>query len=189
MLVEPRTSWSPLLLARNLQVTYLACVHWFSSVQELAEDWGKAVEHIVDWSAFGCDKTAADSTIWLGTEGSHTPLHYDTYGINLVRCFSFPFGVLVRFTGKYHRESSWCFKLWAAHACKGQKRCYVPSLILSNWVGDGYTHTCLKNRAANRASRWPSYMAKRNGCSTPPLKRPGYLPPAYPTRRAVYSVV
>lgn len=54
--------------------------------QELAEDWAKTLEHIVDWSAFGCDKTAADSTIWLGTEGSHTPLHYDTYGVNLVSC-------------------------------------------------------------------------------------------------------
>eukprot|EP00903_Cladosiphon_okamuranus_P009113 g8706.t1 len=67
---------------------YDRSTHWvyadYKHVKELAEDWGKALEHIVDWSAFGCNKTAADSTIWLGTEGSHTPLHYDTYGVNLV---------------------------------------------------------------------------------------------------------
>lgn len=54
-------------------------------MQELEDDWAKALEPIVDWSALGCDKTATDSTVWLGTGGSHTPLHYDTYGVNLVR--------------------------------------------------------------------------------------------------------
>lgn len=42
------------------------------------------LEPLIDWSALGCSKSVADSTVWLGTEGSHTPLHHDTYGVNLV---------------------------------------------------------------------------------------------------------
>ena len=34
--------------------------------------------------AFGCDRGALDSTLWVGSRGCHTPLHYDTYGRNLV---------------------------------------------------------------------------------------------------------
>lgn len=56
-----------------------------SSMQELEDDWAEELEPIIDWSTLGCDKGATDSTVWLGTEGSHTPLHFDTYGVNLVR--------------------------------------------------------------------------------------------------------
>ncbi|CAM9106479.1 unnamed protein product [Pylaiella littoralis] len=62
--------------------------HWvyadYKHVEELEDDWAKALEPIIDWSTLGCDKAATDSTVWLGTEGSHTPLHFDTYGVNLV---------------------------------------------------------------------------------------------------------
>lgn len=53
--------------------------------QELAGGWKEILEPLVNWSALGCDKGAADSTVWLGSEGSHTPLHHDTYGVNMVR--------------------------------------------------------------------------------------------------------
>lgn len=56
-----------------------------ASIQELGNGWAKALEPVIDWSMLGCDKAATDSTVWLGTEGSHTPLHFDTYGVNLVR--------------------------------------------------------------------------------------------------------
>jgi len=37
------------------------------------------------WSKFGLvDRDGADSTLWMGTEGAHTPCHQDTYGCNLV---------------------------------------------------------------------------------------------------------
>ncbi|XP_065306764.1 HSPB1-associated protein 1 isoform X3 [Dermacentor albipictus] len=39
----------------------------------------------VDWTSFGFPgRNGADSTLWLGSEGSDTPCHQDTYGYNLV---------------------------------------------------------------------------------------------------------
>lgn len=39
----------------------------------------------VDWTSFGFPgRKGADSTLWLGSEGSDTPCHQDTYGYNLV---------------------------------------------------------------------------------------------------------
>ncbi|CAM9302213.1 unnamed protein product [Ectocarpus fasciculatus] len=62
--------------------------HWayadYKHLKELEDDWAKALEPIIDWSTLGCEKAATDSTLWLGTGGSHTPLHFDTYGVNLV---------------------------------------------------------------------------------------------------------
>ncbi|CAM9144060.1 unnamed protein product, partial [Ascophyllum nodosum] len=62
--------------------------HWayadYKHVKELSSDWANVLQPIVGWSALGCNKDASDSTVWLGTEGSHTPLHQDTYGVNLV---------------------------------------------------------------------------------------------------------
>lgn len=39
----------------------------------------------VDWTLFGFPgRKGVDSTLWLGSEGSDTPCHQDTYGYNLV---------------------------------------------------------------------------------------------------------
>ena len=39
----------------------------------------------VDWSPFGfTGRDGTQSTFWLGTAGSNTVGHYDTYGCNLV---------------------------------------------------------------------------------------------------------
>lgn len=39
----------------------------------------------IDWSLFGFPSlNGTHSTIWIGSEGSCTPCHYDTYGCNLV---------------------------------------------------------------------------------------------------------
>lgn len=39
----------------------------------------------IDWAEFGFEgRGGAVSTMWLGSEGSFTPCHYDTYGCNLV---------------------------------------------------------------------------------------------------------
>ena len=39
----------------------------------------------VDWSLFGFKgRDGRDSTLWMGSEGAHTPCHYDTYGCNFV---------------------------------------------------------------------------------------------------------
>lgn len=50
---------------------------WFSSDTELYKN--------VSWKTFGYpEKGASDSTIWVGSAGSHTPAHQDTYGVNVV---------------------------------------------------------------------------------------------------------
>lgn len=44
-----------------------------------------AMLKMVDWSTFGFnDRSGADSTIWIGSRGAHTPCHYDSYGYNIV---------------------------------------------------------------------------------------------------------
>lgn len=165
----------------------------FCSVQELAEDWAKTLEQIVDWSALGCDKTAADSTVWLGTEGSHTPLHYDTYGVNLVRCcaFSFPWCTAVgRLTDTTERLSI----LGRARFARSNHSLYVRDFaqeISRKMIRDGKVseEPCLNKRGATRTTRWPNCMAKNDGCSTPPLTRRSSLPPGCRTKRAVSSVM
>lgn len=40
---------------------------------------------LFSWDKFGFpDRAGFDSTLWVGTEGAHTPCHQDTYGENLV---------------------------------------------------------------------------------------------------------
>lgn len=44
-----------------------------------------SITESVDWSVFGFPgRKGNDSTMWLGSEGSNTPCHQDTYGYNLV---------------------------------------------------------------------------------------------------------
>ena len=38
----------------------------------------------VDWSFTGVPRDGVHTTLWLGSEGAHTPTHYDTYGSNVV---------------------------------------------------------------------------------------------------------
>lgn len=39
----------------------------------------------VDWTYAGFpERKGADSTLWIGSKGAHTPCHIDTYGFNLV---------------------------------------------------------------------------------------------------------
>lgn len=38
----------------------------------------------IDFSAFGFPEIRDDVSFWIGTEGAHTPCHYDTYGCNIV---------------------------------------------------------------------------------------------------------
>uniref|UniRef100_A0A5K3FRY9 Ubiquitin thioesterase OTU1 n=1 Tax=Mesocestoides corti TaxID=53468 RepID=A0A5K3FRY9_MESCO len=43
------------------------------------------IQEDVPWeSLFPCLSNSSQSTFWLGTDQSHTPCHYDTYGINFV---------------------------------------------------------------------------------------------------------
>ncbi|CAH0400420.1 unnamed protein product [Chilo suppressalis] len=50
---------------------------WFSADSELYKE--------VSWKEFGYpEKGATDTTLWVGSKGSHTPAHQDTYGFNIV---------------------------------------------------------------------------------------------------------
>ncbi|XP_004921852.1 HSPB1-associated protein 1 [Bombyx mori] len=50
---------------------------WFVSEDELYKD--------ISWKDFGFpNKGASDTTLWIGSKGSHTPAHQDTYGVNIV---------------------------------------------------------------------------------------------------------
>ena len=84
------------------------------------------VIRMIDWSTAGyTGRGGAESTFWLGTEGAHTPCHYDTYGCNLVgqiagckRWILFPpeDSDLLEATRVPYEESSvysqWDFRYW-----------------------------------------------------------------------------
>ncbi|XP_077484085.1 HSPB1 associated protein 1 isoform X2 [Amblyomma americanum] len=56
----------------------------YNYMSQVFKDLSSVLESL-DWSSFGFPgRKGADSTMWLGTEGSHTPCHQDTYGYNLV---------------------------------------------------------------------------------------------------------
>ncbi|KAE8745018.1 hypothetical protein FOCC_FOCC008330 [Frankliniella occidentalis] len=61
---------------------------WFYFDYQQISDWTSAeINDLISikWDAFGFpEKGAEDSTIWIGSEGAHTPCHFDTYGCNLV---------------------------------------------------------------------------------------------------------
>lgn len=51
---------------------------------QLCEDFPDLLSS-VDWGLFGFKgRNGQDSTLWVGSQGAHTPCHYDTYGCNIV---------------------------------------------------------------------------------------------------------
>lgn len=38
----------------------------------------------LNWKQFGYAKGPVDTTLWVGSDGSHTPAHQDTYGYNII---------------------------------------------------------------------------------------------------------
>ncbi|KAL3836744.1 hypothetical protein ACJMK2_022161 [Sinanodonta woodiana] len=71
-------------------IDYKYMVDFFSECPHLLKQ--------VSWNCFGLhERDGTDSTIWIGSSGAYTPMHYDTYGFNLVaqiygrkRWFLFP---------------------------------------------------------------------------------------------------
>lgn len=50
---------------------------WFSEDDELCKE--------IHWERFGFPlKGPRDTTLWVGSDGAHTPAHQDTYGVNIV---------------------------------------------------------------------------------------------------------
>ena len=50
---------------------------------------------MINWTDMGMkDRDGKESTLWIGSQGAHTPCHYDTYGINFV----------AQIVGRYNRN-------------------------------------------------------------------------------------
>ncbi|CAF4207556.1 unnamed protein product [Adineta steineri] len=60
----------------------------YADYMHLPELFGNDQHPLIDminWSDMGLkDRCGKESTLWIGSQGSHTPCHYDTYGINFV---------------------------------------------------------------------------------------------------------
>lgn len=55
----------------------------YQDMAQLFEDAPAALAAL-DWRDVGVERDGSQSTLWLGSEGAHTPTHYDSYGVNLV---------------------------------------------------------------------------------------------------------
>ncbi|XP_013413884.1 HSPB1-associated protein 1 homolog [Lingula anatina] len=87
--------------ANNPLLKYSSKNTWaYADYKYMAEMFADQPEVLkaVSWEVFGFpDRDGAQSTLWMGSCGAHTPCHYDTYGCNLVaqikgrkRWFLFP---------------------------------------------------------------------------------------------------
>ncbi|UJR21788.1 hypothetical protein I4U23_024863 [Adineta vaga] len=57
----------------------------YMHLPELFGDDQHALIDMINWSDMGMrDRNGKESTLWIGSQGAHTPCHYDTYGINFV---------------------------------------------------------------------------------------------------------
>ncbi|CAF4191489.1 unnamed protein product [Rotaria sp. Silwood2] len=57
----------------------------YMHIPELFENDQHPLINMIKWSDMGLkNRCGKESTLWIGSQGSHTPCHYDTYGINFV---------------------------------------------------------------------------------------------------------
>ena len=58
----------------------------YADYQDMAQIFSSSTRALssVDWSFAGGASDGVDTTLWLGSGGSSTPMHYDTYGANVV---------------------------------------------------------------------------------------------------------
>ncbi|CAF0719944.1 unnamed protein product [Adineta ricciae] len=57
----------------------------YMHLPELFGDEQHALINMINWGDMGMkDRDGKESTLWIGSQGAHTPCHYDTYGINFV---------------------------------------------------------------------------------------------------------
>ncbi|CAF3715620.1 unnamed protein product [Rotaria sp. Silwood1] len=57
----------------------------YMHLPELFENESHPLINMIKWADMGLkDRCGKESTLWIGSQGAHTPCHYDTYGINFV---------------------------------------------------------------------------------------------------------
>lgn len=113
------------------------CYADYNYMAELFQNKDEKVLAAVDWCKFGYpNRNGSDSTIWIGSEGSFTPCHQDTYGSNLVaqidgvkRWYLFPpsDAEMLRPTRIPYEESS-VFCTTNPTSSQFQKNCYKVDL-------------------------------------------------------------
>lgn len=60
------------------------CYLDYKNLDSVVEEKG-VINKAIDWSCFGLvEEEPFQNYVWLGSQGAHTPCHYDTYGFNLV---------------------------------------------------------------------------------------------------------
>jgi len=92
----------------------------------------------VDWSALGAARGGEHSSLWLGSEGAHTPTHFDTYGVNLV--------------ARLHELAAWhTHRIRTAHAPHTHGSC--------RW------RSCMARRSG-RCTRRGANLCSRHACHT-----------------------
>lgn len=85
---DSSSNQSPHQTSINPLLHYSPAQYWvyadYKYMAQLCGDQPELIEAI-DWSVMGfVGRGGADSTLWVGSEESYTPCHYDTYGCNLV---------------------------------------------------------------------------------------------------------
>ncbi|XP_058811984.1 HSPB1-associated protein 1 [Topomyia yanbarensis] len=58
--------------------------NWASYSYRCIQELPKECRAGIDYGMFGFSDIGEDVSFWIGSEGAHTPCHYDTYGCNIV---------------------------------------------------------------------------------------------------------
>ncbi|XP_055632167.1 HSPB1-associated protein 1 [Toxorhynchites rutilus septentrionalis] len=59
-------------------------INWASYSYRCISELPEKCRRGVDFKSFGFPDATEDISFWIGSKGSHTPCHYDTYGCNIV---------------------------------------------------------------------------------------------------------
>ena len=57
---------------------------WYCAYMRLCELYGKTKLEPIPWDEIGLNDSGGDACLWIGSEGSRTKLHQDTYGWNCI---------------------------------------------------------------------------------------------------------
>lgn len=80
-------SFKVMTLREFLDIAKTSCDEWYYFDYKYIHEWFRDNQELstsFNWSRFGFDQGALDSTIWIGSKGAHTNCHRDSYGCNLV---------------------------------------------------------------------------------------------------------
>jgi hypothetical protein len=69
----------------SLSVQESKLYHQYPYTKSLNQSQSQSLDLILDWRDYDSESgDAREATLWIGSRGAHTPLHYDSYGRNLI---------------------------------------------------------------------------------------------------------